>query len=185
MRALGRFLRVLSMASAVVGAAAVVVMMVQVAADVVLRNIFGTPIPLTASMATSWYMVAIAFLPLGLTEILDRNIAVEVVFLRFSRRWRRICGGGVCLVSAIVAGFAAVPMWGEAMERFGAGSFVVENGRYLVVWPGYFLIPIGFAIFGAVLLYRTAILWTGAESGLGEVPLDAAERPDDPAAEGI
>ena len=179
MRSLGRILNRLSTLSAAIGGIAVILMMLQIVVDVLLKNLFTWPVPLTANLVTKWYMVAAAFLPLALTEILDRNVAVEVLFQHLTRRWKRILGGAVCLLSAGIAGLMVVPLWDEAMKRMAAGSFIVENGDRLSVWEAYFFLPVGFGLFALVLLYRTVILWTGAESGLDEVPIDTDRTDDD------
>ena len=76
------------------------------------------------------------------------------------------------------------PFWFEAVKKFEAGSFIVENGKQLPVWQTYFFLPIGFALFAAVLIYRVVVLWTGARSGLGETPIDADPEAD-AASEGV
>ena len=177
MSAIRRVIILLCRVQICLGGIAVILMMLQIVVDVVLKNLIGWPVPLTAPLVTKWYMVAAAFLPLALTEILDRNVAVEVAFQRFSPRWKRIVGGLVCLLAAAIAGLMTVPLWSEAMKRMAAGSFIVENGDRLSVWLPYFVLPVGFGLFAAVLLYRTAILWTGAASGMDEVPIDV-ERDD-------
>ncbi|MEW5420921.1 TRAP transporter small permease [Amorphus sp. 3PC139-8] len=183
---IGKALRWLAQGCAFVAAAAVVLMMLQIAVDVTLKNLFNLHVPLTATLVTKWYMVAAAFLPLGLVEMLDRNISVEIVYQHFSRRWRRIVGGAVCLLAVATVCIMVVPLWDEAVERMEAGSFIVENGRHLSVWETYFFLPVGFAVFGAVLAYRVAVLWGGFASGMGETPIDAdADQTVDPIEEGI
>ena len=39
----------------------------------------------------------------------------------------------------------------------------------MVIWPSYYLLPIGTGLMTAVLIYRWIIYITGAKSGLGEV----------------
>lgn len=179
MRTIGRILNWISIGCALLGAAAIILMMLQIAFDVLLKNLFTLPIPLTATLVTKWYMVAIAFLPLGMSELLDRHISVEIFYQRLNRHWRRILGGLVCLFSSVVVFTMTVPMWQEAMLRMEAGSFIVENSRSLIVWPTYFFLPVGFAVFGAVLLYRVVVLWSGLQSGMGEVPIDVDHDPAD------
>jgi len=173
--ALGRVLRWLTTGCAIVGSAALLLMMLQIAADVALKNLFGWPLPLTATLVTKWYMVAVAFLPLALTEILDRHIAVEVVFHKFPRSWQRIGGGLVCLMSALIVAYLALPLWEEAVKRMNAGTFIVENNVILAIWQPYFFLPVGFGLFAAVLLYRAAVLLGRMKSGMGEVPIDAED----------
>ncbi|WP_339947454.1 TRAP transporter small permease [uncultured Albimonas sp.] len=186
MQAIGRVLNWISHGAALVGAVAVVLMMLQIVLDVFMRNIFQTPLPMTTTVVAKWYMVACAFLPLAMSEIVNRHIAVEVVFSGLSRRRKRLVGGFACLVAFAVAAAMVRPFWFEAVKKFEVGAFLVENGRQLPVWQTYFFLPIGFALFAAVLLYRVVLLWTNAQSGLGETPIDAdPQRDADPAAEGV
>ena len=184
MQAIGRVLNWISHGAALLGAVAVILMMFQIVLDVVMRNLFQAPVPMTTTVVAKWYMVACAFLPLAMSEIVNRHIAVEVVFSTLSKHRKRIVGGFACAVAFVVAAAIVRPFWFEAVKKFEAGSFIVENGRQLPVWPTYFFLPFGFALFAAVLLYRVIVLWTGAKSGLGETPIDADPEPD-PAAEGV
>lgn len=185
MRALGRTIKFLSNGLAALGAIAIVLMMIQIAIDVTLRNLFNLSVPMTATLVTKWYMVAVAFLPLGLAELIDRHICVDVVYQQFSLRWRRIVGGAVCLLSFIVVCIMVIPLWGEAVEKMELGSFELENGRHLSIWLPFFFLPVGFAVFGAILLYRVVVLWTGMESGMEEVPIEREGGHDVNPAEGI
>ncbi|MEC9431574.1 MAG: TRAP transporter small permease subunit [Pseudomonadota bacterium] len=185
MRLVGRALHGIATFCALLGALAIVLMMLQIVADVLLKNLISWPVPLTATLVTKWYMVAAAFLPLGLTEILDRHISVEVVYQQFPARMRRILGGLICVAACAVCICMVIPMWDEALKRFDKGTFILENGDRLIVWPGYFFLPLGFAVFAAVLAWRVTTLWGGVDSGMGEVRLDAVhDRAAEAAREG-
>ena len=172
MKTVGRIIRWLAQGAAMLGALAVVLMMIQVTLDVALKNLFAYPIPFTATLVTKWYMVAAAFLPLGLTEIYDRHIAVELAYQKFPRSWRRIAGAGVCLLTVAVILTVIPPLWHEAVEKYAVGSFIRENGRELSVWQTYFFLPLGFAVFGLVVAWRALAMITGRDSGMGEVPFE-------------
>lgn len=186
MQAIGRILKWMSHGAALVGAVAIILMMVQIVLDVVMRNLFEIPVPMTTTVVAKWYMVACAFLPLAMTELLNRHIAVEVVYATLPDRMRRIVGGAACLVACIVAACMIRPFWFESLKKYDAGSFIVENGVQLPVWQAHFFLPLGFLLFALVLFWRTVALWTGIESGMDEAPLDEdAARGADAASEGI
>ncbi len=172
MRLIGRVLRGAADAAAFLGAIALLLMMVQVSADVVLKNLFGVQIPFTQTLVTKWYMVAAAFLPLAMAEVYDRHISVELVFQHLPRRARRLLGGLVCLYAFVVVLFLLSPMWSEALKRMGAGSYELEAGEPMSTWQPFFVLPLGFGLFALILLMRVVSLWSGAESGMGEVPID-------------
>ncbi|MCB1464104.1 MAG: TRAP transporter small permease [Nitratireductor sp.] len=185
MRLLGRILNRLAMGFALIGAACVVLMMVQVTLDVVLKNLLTIRVPFTQALVTRWYMVAAAFMPLGLTEILDRHISVEVLYQMLGPRLRRLLGGAVCLFAAIIAAIITGPLLDEAMKKYHAGAFVTENGEDIAIWGGYFFLPAGFALMTTILLYRVIVLCTPLQSGMGEVPLDRADDVRDAMREGV
>lgn len=175
---LGRLLSWLVTASTMVGAVAVILMMLQIVADVLLKNILSWPVPLTSIFVANYYMVIAAYLPIALTEKLSRHISVELLFRHFSARWQRWMGGAVCLFSGIVCAAIAWELWFEAMKRLRVGTFIVEQAIVMPIWPSYFVLPIGFGLLALVLFYRFAGAVTGLASGLGE----AAFETDSPAA---
>lgn len=185
MRLIGKFLNLLARAFALVGAICVLAMMAQVTLDVLLKNLLSLRIPFTQSLVTRWYMVGAAFMPLGLTEILDRHISVEVMYQTLSPRAKRILGGAVCLFAAGIAAMITGPLWEEAMTKFHAGAFETENSKDIAIWGGYFFLPAGFALMTAILLYRVLTLWTPLSSGMEEVPVDRDDDIRDAVREGV
>lgn len=172
MRMIGKILRLAADGVALLGALALILMMLQVSLDVILKNLFDWPVPFTHTLVTKWYMVAAAFLPLALTEVLDRHIAVELAYQRLPSRGRRILGGAVCLYAGVVTAVMTWPLWGEALKRMAAGTFILESGEPMEIWQAYFFLPLGFGLFSLTLFYRAAILWSGVESGMGETRID-------------
>ncbi len=185
MRLTGWILNRLAMAFALIGALCVVLMMIQVTLDVVLKNLFTVRIPFTQALVTRWYMVAAAFMPLGLTEILDRHISVEVLYHTFGSRLRRLLGGAVCLFAACVVAIMTAPAWEEAMTKFHAGAFETENGKDISIWGGYLFLPAGLALMAAILLYRVVVLWTPLQSGMEETPVDRIDDVREAMREGV
>lgn len=173
MKALGRVLSWLVAASTMIGAAAVMLMMLQIVADVVLKNLFNWPIPTTSLIVSHYYMVTVAYLPVALSEKLNGHISVEVIFRQFSARWQKLVIGVVWLVSAVVAGGIAHRLWFEALKKMSVEANVLESGIKIFTWPSYFVLPLGFGLFALVLLYRFCCSTTGLASGLGETPFDA------------
>lgn len=177
MIALGRMLSWLVTASTVVGAVAVILMMLQIVADVVLKNLVSWPLPLTSIFVANYYMVIAAFLPLALTEKLARHISVELLFRYFSARWQKWLGAVVCLFGGIVAAAIAWELWFEAMKRARVGTFIVEQSIAMPIWPTYFVLPLGFGMLALVLFYRVLVAVTGMAGGLGEAALDSDSLP--------
>ena len=61
----GRILAGVSTVLAWIGGAALILMMLHIAADVVARYIFNAPLHGTVEIVSAYYMVAVVFLPLG------------------------------------------------------------------------------------------------------------------------
>lgn len=171
----GRLLGWLIVAATFLGAAAVILMMLQIVADVALKNLIAWPIPLTSIFVANYYMLFVAFAPLALAEKLNRHISVELVFQHLSMGWKRALGGIISLVCGLGCAGIAWRLWNEAMKKFTSGTYIQELDINMPTWPGYFVLPIGFGLFALVLFYRTASAVTGISGALGEVPLDQPE----------
>lgn len=164
MKAAGRAMAFLVTVSTVIGAASVMIMMIQIIVDVTLRNLFSFPVPGTTALVTNYHMLIVAYLPLALAERMDSHITVEVVSQLLTMRLRQFLTALTWLVSAVVAGLVAYAQLGEAIEAYGYGSFVIEFNTPIPIWPGYFVLPIGFGFYALVLIYRLACSVTGVDS---------------------
>lgn len=170
MFALGRVLSWMVTASTMLGAVAVICMMLQMVLDVVMKNLFNEPVPATTIFVAHYYMVIVAYVPMALAEKLDRHITVDVVFRHFSANVKKWLLGVIWLLTSVICVVIAHELWFEAMKKFEVGAYIVEKGEPIIIWPAYFALPLGFALLGLVLLYRFACSVTGLASGLGETP---------------
>lgn len=164
-----RFWRIVDKAIVYLGGFIVLVAMIHVAADVILKFVFASPIPGTIVWVSNYYMVAIVFLPLLSTELRNQHIAVDLwphvppVLDRFAMRltWA---------LSAAVFGLLAWNTWRDAMRKYDEGEFVLDQGGTVVTWPGYFLLPLGFGVVTVLLLAK--ILRPGLSAKPSELPAD-------------
>ena len=60
-----------------VGAACILLMMLNVSADVFMRQVFNAPLPGTITIVSNYYMVLIVFLGLAAAEREDSHVSVE------------------------------------------------------------------------------------------------------------
>lgn len=170
----GRFLsRCIDIVSLIAGTL-VVVMMVQVAVDVVARYIIGRPLPATTVFIAQYYMLFVVFLALALPERTNSHISVELVTERLPARLQYHLASWVHLLCAVIFWIMAQASWGDAMGKFRSNATVIEGGIAVPIWPGYFVVPIGCALMAIVLLYRFIVYLTGWRSGLGETPVTGA-----------
>jgi len=139
---------------ALIGAIGVAALLMHVAADVLTRNLLDRPIPATNEIASHYYMVAIAFLPLAWVERRGGMVRVEILDAIASPRFMQVSELAVSLLAAAVYFVLADVTWADALKNWRTGTFVDVLGNQIAVWPTYFLPPAGFALAGAVTVLR-------------------------------
>ena len=139
---------------ALLGAVGVVAMLVHITAYVIMRQFTHSPVPATVEIVSYYYMILIAFLPIAWAERRGEMISIEIFAPLLTGRIGRINEIFVALVTAGVYAVLTYTTWLVAMREFSARSFVISLSVVIPVWPGYFVLPIGFALAALVTLYR-------------------------------
>lgn len=139
---------------ALLGSLGVVALMVHVCADVLLRALAGTPIPATVEIASRYYMVLISFLPLAWVQQRDGMISIGVLDNVLPPAWLKWSDLAVALVVAMTYGLLAWITFKTALKSYAVGTFVIVLNEPLMVWPSYFLPPLGFALAAIVCVAR-------------------------------
>jgi TRAP-type C4-dicarboxylate transport system permease small subunit len=129
-----------------IGGAAVLAMMAHICLDVALRNLFRISMNATPEIVARYYMVGIAFLPLGWLHLRGHMIVVEVLDALIPPRWRQGQTVVVALVAAALYGLLARASLAKALREAGSGTFVELVSYQLPVWHSYFLPAAGFAL---------------------------------------
>ncbi|MCI5077066.1 TRAP transporter small permease [Oricola sp.] len=161
MRMLSRVQNGLLALLALIGALAILTLMIHVVTDVVLRNTVNTPIPATYEIVTNYYMVALAFIPLAWVERGGGMVQVEVIDPFLNDHTRHWSDRLVALISTVIyAGLTWVTFL-TAMKNFKTGTFVMAQNVSLPTWPAYYLPPLGFAL--ATLIVALRIIQPKAE----------------------
>lgn len=148
-------------ASMVFAALILIAMMLQVVIDIFMRSFLGAGFPATADVVGRYYMVAISFLPLAMTEVDRRHIEATIFTDRLTGRARQAVG---LLGFGIGLAVFAVMTWGSAQEalRQTARQAYVEAGTlHFPTWPSYWILPVSFALIAAVLVMRIVEVLTG------------------------
>lgn len=169
MRAIGKALSALIVGMTVFGGAAIMMMMIHIAADVTGRYFFNAPLPATIAIVSNYYMVVAAFIPLALAQKRDMHISVEVAMQVLPQNIQRHAYNLARIYSATIFLLLTYTSWIQAETKRAAGSYVMELGFKVPVWPGYYLLPIGFFVIFLVLVYQVTVYFTGGKSGLGDV----------------
>lgn len=154
MRLLSRISDALMAALAVIGAIAILALMVHIMADVVLRNTLNQPVPATYEIVTNYYMVALAFIPLAWLERSGGMVSVEVIEPLLGARAIWLSDRLVALISTAIYGTLAWVTFGASLKTFAAGTFVLAQNVPIPTWPAYFLPPLGFLLAALVTLMR-------------------------------
>jgi len=147
--------------TSVVGSIAVGLMMLHITVDVVGKFVFFAPVPATITMVSSYYMVVVAFLPLALAERRNAHISVEVLTELFPPRLQYHINGLTCVLSGLVFGLLAYRGFNDAYNKHDMGSFIMEQGTKVLIWPGHYLLPIGASLMVLVLAFKFVSYLTG------------------------
>ncbi|MDD7972432.1 TRAP transporter small permease [Roseinatronobacter alkalisoli] len=142
-----------------IGAVAVVLMMLHVSLDVVLLNLFRLSMNTTPEIVARYYMVAVAFLPLGWLTLRNQMIAVELLDFAMSRPVRLVSDFVIYVIAAGVYAVMTYANWLKALREAKSGAYVELVSVQMPVWHSYFLVPAGFALATlACVLMALAIL---------------------------
>lgn len=170
--------RVLDGASGVlafVAGAALILMMLHITVDVTLRYLFSAPLRATIEVVSTYYMVAVVFLPLALVEQLNAHIVVELISQHFPRRAHEILIAVVSIFAGLYFGAFAWQTWGDALQKMAVGE-VTLGTTSVTVWPTRFYLPFGCGLITLLLFYKAFRLLVGDNSVLERnVALDAHE----------
>lgn len=139
---------------ALIGAVAIITLMLHVVTDVVLRNTINMPIPATFEIVTHYYMIAAAFIPLAWVERGGGMVQVEVIETFLGPRALAWSDRLVSLISTVIYGALAWVTWIVALRNFDSGTFVLAQSLRVPTWPAYFLVPLGFGLATLVTAIR-------------------------------
>jgi len=160
--------KVLDGASNLLGLAAgvaVILMMLHINLDVLLRYVFSAPFNNTVEIVSTYYIVAIVFLPFALVERLNANIVVELLAQHLPKRALELLIAVVCLATALYFFAFTWVTWDDAVQKYEVGEIIMGNSD-VTVWPTRFYLPIGGALLILMLLYKSCRLFLGDKSVL-------------------
>ena len=145
---------------ALVAGVILIVMMLHITADVAFRYMFNAPLRETVQIVSTYYIVAIVFLPLALVEKLNAHIVVELVTQRFSPRAQELLIAVVALASSAYFGAFAWRTGQDAIQKYHVGEVILGTSA-ITVWPTRFYLPIGCGLITLLLIYKAVRLFQG------------------------
>lgn len=153
--------RAIGWLTTILGATALLLMGLQITVDVLGRNLAGQAIPATADLVGKYYMVAVSFLPLALTQIHRRHIEATIFTDRLTGGPRRVIEG---LGVAIAIGVFALLAYGttlEALKNTERRSYVEAGLIHVPTWPSYWILPLSFGLMAMVLALQLPATLSG------------------------
>lgn len=165
MERIGPVIAALNRSAMSVGSVVVLLLIVHVTADVAMRYLFNSPLPGTILFVSAFYMVFVAFVPLGEVEQADAHISVEIVYDLLANWIQFGLRALAHLLSIAVFGALAWRTLAEATTRFATGSAAVEAGVRIPTWPAYFILPLAFGLAVLVFAHKLVCLLTGKRTG--------------------
>lgn len=142
-----------------VGIAIIAVMVLHITAEVIARSFFGKPLVGTIELASYYYMVAAAFVPLGYAQYRHDHIEAEVfegLIPRALRKFTRILG---MLLSIAAAGLLLYATTNVALRQTRFGEAVMTIMGELPIWPARWLLPLGLA--GMIIVMINQLFFRG------------------------
>jgi len=153
--------RGVSVATYSIGAVMIILMMAHITVHVIAQYVFGFPLPGTILFISHYYMVSVTFLCLAAVDLKDGHISVDLLAVRLSARVRNICAAFAFLLTALVFALITWQSFVVAEGRRAAGTFAMEYGFKVLLWPSYYIVPFGAAFFTFTSLTRFVFLVSG------------------------
>lgn len=138
------------------GAAGVILLVLNVVVDVIGRLVFHAPFPGTIEYTTYWWMPMLALLAFAFTEQRQEHIKVTILLDALPLRFRQIVEGvfGVIATALVIA--LAYYSWESAVRAYDFQE-VTASSPPVPVWPFRFLAPLAMgmlALQSAATTYR-------------------------------
>ncbi|MEZ5818512.1 MAG: TRAP transporter small permease [Hyphomicrobiaceae bacterium] len=152
---------------ALVSGAALILMMLHINLDVAMRYIFSAPFANTIEIVSTYYIVAIVFLPLAIVEVLNAHIVVEILAQHLPKRVCELLIAFVACLSAIYFAMFTLRSFEDALQKYNVGEVALGNSQ-ITVWPTRFYLPLGCGLLTLVLIHKAWRLFAGDSTVLAE-----------------
>lgn len=171
-----RFAEGVVRACSALGALIIFIMMVHICADVAVRYFSSTPLIGTLEIVSSYYMIAITFLPLGLVELKGEQVFVEVFTQRLPQKYRDRMDFVARVATALIFGAIAISCGLYAYDKMIRNEFQDLVYYDLPIWPSRWIICAGFALTSVAAACAVVRVLAGRESYAAAHPGQATEH---------
>lgn len=173
MRRIAQGLDLITTLFSVIAGIAVTLLVLHVSADVFSRSALGHTLPGTIPAVANYYMVLIVCLPLAFVERKNAHISVDVLTNLLPKGFTVHLFGWTYLFTALIFGFVAYASWIEALAQFGMGKFVIEQDIKIIIWIGYFAVPLGYGLGALYAFLKFLLFLTGRYREVEEQSVDS------------
>ena len=142
------------------GGVAVVLMMLHICLDVALLNLFRISMHSAPDIVARYYMVAVAFLPLGWLTLRGQMISVELLDFVLPDWMRRLMDAVIALMGAVIYGLVTYTTWLKALREMRSGSYIELVSFQMPIWHSHFLVPLGFGMATLACALMTVVLFS-------------------------
>lgn len=153
MRGSQRLLDYLTNALMIIGAVCIVMMMLQVMAEVVLRTAFKLTIPGTEEMVSAYYMIGCAFTPLAWVQRQKGHVMIEIFTIWMKPRPAAAMDGVVYLICAVLLSLFAYAGFTKALAMTIEEEILIGTID-VIVWPSRWLVPAGLILMVAYMVLQ-------------------------------
>ncbi|PTX03309.1 TRAP transporter small permease [Pararhodobacter aggregans] len=168
MKALHRIISKIADALFAVSLAAGVLMMAHVTIDVLSRTLFNAPLPGTGEITASYYMIAVAFLPLAWVTLRDEHVTADIFVSALPGPMRAVIAVLVDLLVILYVSAFVWQTWVSALARTRRGEVWEILGGFLPIWPTRWILPIAGAAMVLAMIFRLAARLTRTDPITGQ-----------------
>jgi len=134
--------------------AVMLAMVLHIVADVVMRFGFNRPFAGTIEIVSTWYMVALAFLPLAYVQWRREHLIVEMATHTLSPATLRAFDSVVYIVCIGVLAIYIVQVTDTALFQTRLGEAMETAWFDIIVWPTRWFLPIGLGAMGLCMIVQ-------------------------------
>ncbi len=147
-----------------------VLMMLHVTVDVISRTLFNNPLPGTGEITASYYMIAVAFLPLAWVTLRDEHVTADIFVSALPGAVQKVVAVLVDLLIIAYVGAFVWQSWISALTRTRRSEVWEILGGYLPIWPTRWFLPVAGAAMVLAMVFRLLARLTNRNPDTGERP---------------
>lgn len=140
-----------------IGAAILILMVMQIVIDVAMRSLLGAGFPATSELVSKYYMVAVSFVPIAYAEIRRRHVEATIFTDQLPSRIKLFVTLLGFVLSLLVYGVLCWGTLNEAIAHTEKGSYVESGVDMFYTWPSYWILPISFGLMTLVVAFRVVV----------------------------